>query len=340
MDKSQIHPLPASAAQWLIKVLVEDGMSVADLLKQTGLDGDWCNQPDATLNPNQYERLVGNALATSADPALGFSVSRQMNFLSRNGFWGYAVMSCATLGEALETSIRYWPLTGSLLQIHAHAVDGVIHVEVAPALDFVRDDIWRFAVEKFLSSTHVSLGSMVGRTLPFRSIDLSYAAPPHAARYEELFACSVRFGSDHDLVTMDSDALSWPLVTSQPQLADLCRERCANAMLKVRGNDGFVASIQEIVWANISRVPSLDGVAAQLGMAPRTLRRRLHERGSSFQRILDSVREAVARDYLINTDLSIDQIATLVGFSEPTTFRSTFKRWTGQSAADVRRARK
>ena len=80
-------------------------------------------------------------------------------------------------------------------------------------------------------------------------------------------------------------------------------------------------------------------LAEQLGINARTLRRRLQERGSSFQRILDSVRQAVARDYLVNTELSIDQIAALVGFSEPTTFRSTFKRWTGQSAAEIRRAR-
>jgi transcriptional regulator GlxA family with amidase domain len=67
------------------------------------------------------------------------------------------------------------------------------------------------------------------------------------------------------------------------------------------------------------------------------LRRRLQERGSSYQKILDSVREAQARDYLVNTELSIEQIAALVGFSEATTFRSTFKRWTGQSAAEIRR---
>ena len=122
-------------------------------------------------------------------------------------------------------------------------------------------------------------------------------------------------------------------------MADLCRERCALALLKLRGADTIVASVQNIVWANVQRTPSLDAVAEQLGINARTLRRRLQERGSSFQRILDSVREAVARDYLVNTELSIDQIAALVGFSEPTTFRSTFKRWTGQSAAEIRRAR-
>lgn len=340
VNKSTIPHIPGSAAQWLVKVLIEGGKSPYELLNHTGLPADWSNQPDATLNENQYEQLVSNSLATSEDQALGLSVSSQINFLSRNGFWGYAVMSCTTLAEALETSIRYWPLTGSLMQLQKKVADELVQVVVTPAFDFVRGEIWRFAVEKFLFSTHLSLVSIVNRSCPFRSIDLSYAAPPHAARYEELLGCPVRFESDRDYVTLSSESLSWSLVTSHPQLADLCRERCAQAMLKLRGNDSFIASIQEKVWANISRVPSLDDVAAQLGLAPRTLRRRLHDRSSSFQRILDNVREAVARDYLINTDLSIDQIASLVGFSEPTTFRSTFKRWTGQSAAEIRRMRK
>lgn len=332
--------LPASAAQWLVQVLVEDGHASADILAGTALGSDWPTQPDATLTTLQYERLVHNALATSADPALGISVSRQMNFLSRNGFWGYAVMSCTTLGDALETAFRYWPLTGSLMRVEKTDTAQGAQVTLTPAFAFVQGDVWRFAVEKFLFSTLASLGWMVERSAAFASVGLRYPAPAHAQRYHDALGCTVQFGAALDQVLIPHAALQWPLVTSQPQLADMCRERCTQALLRLRGNDAFVAAIQEYVWAHIQRTPTLDMVAAHLGTTPRTLRRRLQERGSSFQRILDGVRETLARDYLHNTALSIDQIASLIGFSEPTTFRSTFKRWTGQSAAELRRTRK
>ena len=330
--------IPGSAAQWLIKVLVEDGIPLARLLEQTGIGAAWCNQADATLTSADYRQLIRNALAASQNPALGLVVTRQINYLSRYGFWGYAVMSCTTLGEALETSIRYWPLTGALinLQLQCSAVE--TSVEVTPAFDFVRDEIWHFGVEKFLSSSHLSVAWIVDKGQPIRAVELGYPAPPHASRYAELLGCPVQFGSARTRVILDSEALRLPLVTSQPQLADVCRERCAQALLRLRGEDCLLARVQDILWSSVGRAPSLDALAAQLGLTPRTLRRRLQERGSSYQQILDNVREAVARDYLANTDLSIEQIAALVGFSEATTFRSTFKRWTGQSAAELRRA--
>jgi AraC-like DNA-binding protein len=340
LNKFSTVVVPASAAQWLVQVLEEDGLSRADLLADTCLGNDWPGLPDATLTANQYEQLVTNALVASGDPALGISVSRQMNFLSRNGFWGYAVMSCTTLGDAVDTAIRYWPITGSLMQVHKLETDHMTQLTVTPAFAFVRGEVWRFAVEKFLFSTIQSLGWMVDRTAAFEAVRLSYSAPAHAQRYQESLGCPVEFGAPHDAVLLKQDALQWPLVTSQPQLTQMCRERCTQAMLRLQGNDAFIASIQEFIWANVRGPITLDQIAAHLGTTSRTLRRRLLERGSSFQRILDDVRETVARDYLVNTTLSIDQIASLIGFSEPTTFRSTFKRWTGQSAAELRRLHK
>lgn len=340
LNKFSTPVVPAASAQWLVQVLEENGQSRADLLADTCLSNDWPGQPDATLTASQYEQLVTNALVASGDPALGISVSRQINFLSRNGFWGYAVMSCTTLGDAVDTAIRYWPLTGSLMQVHKLETDRMTKVTLSPAFAFVQDEVWRFAVEKFLFSTLLSLSWMVDRTAAFEAVWLSYSAPAHARRYQESLGCPVQFGAPHDAVFLRPDAMQWPLVTSQPQLAQMCRERCTQAMLRLQGNDAFIASIQEFIWANIQGPITLDEIASHLGATPRTLRRRLQERGSSYQKILDGVRESVARDYLVNTGLSIDQISSLIGFAEPTTFRSTFKRWTGQSAAELRRSRK
>ena len=332
--------IPGSAAQWLIKALLDDGIALTQLLERTSLESDWCNQPDATLSAANYQQLIRNALDVSQVPALGLSVSRQANYLSRYGFWGYAVMSCTTLGDALQTSMRFWPLTGSLIQLQLQPSDNQVWLAMTPAFDFVRDDIWRFGVEKFISSSHLSVTWMVDKGHPIRALELDYPEPLHAGLYTQLLDCPVRFGCSQTRVLLDAGSLQQPLATSQPQLADMCRERCAQALLAMRGEDRLLASVQEMVWSNVSRPPSLEVVAEQLGLASRTLRRRLQERGSSYQQILDSVREAVARDYLVNTELSIEQIAALVGFSEATTFRSTFKRWTGQSAADIRRTSK
>jgi AraC-like DNA-binding protein len=77
-------------------------------------------------------------------------------------------------------------------------------------------------------------------------------------------------------------------------------------------------------------------VAGQLALSTRTLRRRLEEEGSSFQGILDEVRFGLARDYLHNSSLPIEQIAELLAYSTPGNFSQAFKRWSGSSPRDYR----
>ena len=66
-------------------------------------------------------------------------------------------------------------------------------------------------------------------------------------------------------------------------------------------------------------------------MSPRTLQRRLGAEGTSFQDVVDSVREELARIYMADTarKYTVGELAYLLGFSEISAFTRAFKRWTG-----------
>ena len=78
-----------------------------------------------------YEWLA-NLAVTSCDPDLGLRAYRNMH-PAMLGALGYAVMSCATLGGALERLVNYYPLisSGSLLklELHDHIVR-IVSIEV------------------------------------------------------------------------------------------------------------------------------------------------------------------------------------------------------------------
>ncbi|HPW69453.1 MAG: helix-turn-helix transcriptional regulator [Desulfomonilia bacterium] len=86
----------------------------------------------------------------------------------------------------------------------------------------------------------------------------------------------------------------------------------------------------------MGRIPHLPEVARRLAMSPRTMRRRLQERGTTYQHILDEVRIELAKEYLGSTALSVDQIAGPIGFTEAATFRKAFKKWTGKNIREFR----
>ncbi len=84
------------------------------------------------------------------------------------------------------------------------------------------------------------------------------------------------------------------------------------------------------------RVGKADRAATALRTSERTMRRRLSQENTSFQRILDKYRAALAQDYLGETSLSTQQIGELLGFTEATNFRRAFLRWSGRSPHDYR----
>ena len=104
------------------------------------------------------------------------------------------------------------------------------------------------------------------------------------------------------------------------------------------GETDLVRKIRTACLNSPKRFPTADEVAGQLGLSLRTLHRKLAKDGLSYQELLDNMRKSVAVEFLENTHLLIDQVAERVGFADATSFRKAFRKWTGHSPTDYRRA--
>ena len=168
---------PGDAAKWLIEEVAKRGVDAARVLQGTGLDAEWLNHKDASLNAEQYCRLVRNALHESRDPALGLTVSRQGNYLSRFGYWGYAILSSADWGQASSLALRYWEVTGSLVRLAFQDEGETCVWEIYPVLEADHEEILIFAVEKLLSALFATIEFTTGSPPPLREIQVSYPRP-------------------------------------------------------------------------------------------------------------------------------------------------------------------
>ncbi|MFO0658260.1 MAG: helix-turn-helix transcriptional regulator [Polyangiaceae bacterium] len=113
------------------------------------------------------------------------------------------------------------------------------------------------------------------------------------------------------------------LLLSLPELssgvADRVRQALANGL-----SDGGV---------------TLAEVAKRLKMSERSLQRKLASEGVSFDALLDEIRRDLALRYLSDRNIAIAEVAFLLGYSEPSPFHRAFKRWTGTTPSEARRAR-
>ena len=87
-------------------------------------------------------------------------------------------------------------------------------------------------------------------------------------------------------------------------------------------------------------MPRKERVAEKFDMTVRTLQRHLQQAGTSYQEILDQLRQELAEHYLLRSDLAIQDIACYLGFTESRSFRRSFKSWTGQTPGEFRGSRR
>lgn len=143
------------------------------------------------------------------------------------------------------------------------------------------------------------------------------------------FGCPIVFGAASDAMVFDRAALDVPFLTADggafAHVLDGLEQR-------VREGEGFPAFIGEVCVAiarqlSEGRRSSVACVAKRLAISTRTLQRRLHARGTSFQEQLARVRRTTANRLLATTELDPVAISMLVGFAEPNSFFRAFRRW-------------
>ena len=123
--------------------------------------------------------------------------------------------------------------------------------------------------------------------------------------------------------------LTMPLLQDERTLKHFLERSPADLLSRPDDGDSLSSRLRRLLSRDSSRWPDLEAVAAHLHISPQTLRRHLREEGSSFQELKDQLRRDIAIYHLGRADLSLQQIAEQLGFSEPSAFHRAFKKWTG-----------
>jgi AraC-like DNA-binding protein len=162
-------------------------------------------------------------------------------------------------------------------------------------------------------------------------VQLVRPAPPDATPFEALFRCPIRFGAEQNRATFPIAGLSHPQRDADPALCRALELHAEGMLARLPKGEPLLDELRRwIVRCLADGELSVSAAAEHLGLSERTLRRRLREQGTSFQALVDVVRAGIARDYLEQTDLAVEEIAFLLGFSEASAFRRAYARWHGR----------
>lgn len=317
----------------LFNEMAEQGVAASDLLKGTGLSPQQLADPKARMATAQKITVFRNVMRLSNRSDVGLRAGTRQR-LSDFGVYGYALVSSATIGDAVVTGIKHVHLAGPVLEKRFRIENDVAIFEGHDVLNL--GDVLPLSTEFWFSSI-VKLGATVMEApFPNRRLKLPYAKPAHASAYERTFGCPVEFGTNVMELHFDAAALRNPCPNANPITADLCKQFCERMLESLPYETDLLRHIRTACLNNRGTFPKADEMADRLGLSLRTLQRRLADTGKSYQTIIDEVRTSLALEFLTNTSLSVAEIAERTGFSESASFRKAFRKWTGRTPSAYR----
>lgn len=310
------------------------GFDRQTLLQGTGVLLSQLDDHEVRITLQQELAFYRNLLTSSGDQTIGLKLGEHFP-PQRYGLFGYALMSAATFRHALTLVEKFGRLTFSFftLKFGVSGRHAWISISDPPPVD---EALIALYLDRDVSACVLSFQEILGASFLPEQICLSHDGHGRQASYSEYFGCDVEFSADCGKVVFASDLLEKPLPQSDPDASHHLQQQCQMLIAKLTTQGRFIDDVRRLILARPGFFPDIDYVAEKLGMSGRTLRRRLKEEGGSYRELLDEVRYGLAREYLETTRLPMEEIATLLGFTESGNFSHAFRRWSGGSPRDWR----
>lgn len=314
--------LPAS----LPRRLSSFGIDMEQLLRRAGLPASLFSRGVVTLTTRQFFDLWVALEASGVDRDFGlrigvqpppdqYDIASMVALHSRDG------------AEAIGKLARYKRLVCPE-EILIEAVANEVHVEFkwllagGPAPTFLTDAAF--------SSTVLLISRGIGTTVKPLRLELCRSAV-NADLLVSHFECHITFDAPRDLLVLSPALLSEPFKTHNLELLELMVPALEAALTARVSELPWVQEVRQAVGRNMrGRRPSVQDIASELLVSTRTLQRRLEEAGTSYQQVLDDVRQDTAR-WLLATDMHPAEIAFLLGFEELNSFKRAFSDWEGMT---------
>ncbi|MFC3903137.1 AraC-type DNA-binding protein [Acinetobacter marinus] len=302
------------------------GLDTDNLLSHVGIEAELLKQPKARISPDQYTQFVKMLWLVTQDEHVGFDV--QPRKLGTFAMMCQLIIHCKTLGEALERSTEFYRLFGDewavILERDKH------EARLIPMIPKEHDPD-HFLTESMLMIWHGLASWLIERRIPLERVHFGYERPKHADEYDALFFAPVmQFNAQRTEVTFAADYLDLPIRQTEETLEDFLKMAPAQLLVKFKNTNSLTNRIRDVLKSQIGEeMPTLNDVAAMLYLSPQTLRRRLATEGKSYQGVKDALRRDAAIHLLLRQDLTLEDVAQQVGFSETSTFHRAFKKWTG-----------
>lgn len=318
------------------ELLSEQNIKLNDILKGSKINKEVSNNPATLINFDQQKILLGNIFHLNNDPALGFKVGAKRT-PACFGIPMQAVLSSPNLITSFHKAQRLEYLYAAHSQIRLHSSIRNKNCYILKTHYLSELKITKALItEVGLSAISLAADTMTGKSTPLKLIRLNYKKPQYHSLYEDYFNCPVEFNAGTTEIWVDSDIAHTPSTLRNPSFSDYAEKISLSNEAQPLESINFINKVVGAINSHPSIFPSLDETASILCMSGRTLHRKLDRCDTSFLRISNGIKLSYAENYILKSNLSLDEIALKTGFSSGNSFRVAFTNWTNLTPSAFR----
>lgn len=318
------------------------GISTKDVIKNANVNPLILSSPDNRLSGLETQKIINSAVKLTKDNNLGL---HQGEHLSKgfSNILGYVLMNCSTLNECWTKYCIYEKIIDSTSISDFKIMDNYAVLSNV-TIDNELEDNRHFSEFK-ISGMLSYIKLLSNETLKLHEVHFSHSRPNNTSEYERIFQCEVLFEKSTNALIFDSEQLNISVIEPNKKLL-LLFEKNAQEILEGfdnnnnNNNNTYSNMVTEILFEELRKgnLPSIENVAKKLLLSIRSLQLYLQKEDTSYIKLLKETRKSMAKKYLSDINISLDEITYILGFSETSAFHRAFKSWTGITPAQFRKS--
>lgn len=315
----------------------EIGIDLIPMMKGVGLNPQILERPQGYISWTKWNALLEWVATEHNCYYFGLLVASYQSG-TKLGLMGQLMRLSPDVGAAIVKAQQYATTYSHTVYWETYFIDGFVTLNRKMHYDIGGPSGQCSTVS--LAQAYKAMLTLCGPDWRPTEVRFVHPSPDATAlrRYREFFKVPVSFSQTQDCLVFPASDLKIPVATADPQLLTIVEAHAANLQAELDVEQDLIGLVRFLIRKRLSSGQcNISYITDALEMHAKTLQRRLSENDYSFKGLLNEERHKLAQFYLSKSEISLSELAEILGYSEASAMSRAFKSISGMSPQQWRR---